>query len=270
MGYCRLIMAIQDRTAAVDPGRISRDPLPGSRKVHVEGSLPGVRVPMREVASRRRRAPGRAAGARRAIAPFVLYDTSGPFTDPDVAIDLRRGLAPLRLDWIDGARRHRASDGASLARSRAPATATRASPRCASAHARPCCAQSPAGASPRCTTPGAARSRRRWSSSRSARASARSSGLQARPPGPLAPHPRRELRRRPAGADHAGVRARRGRARPRDHPRQHQPSRARADGDRPQLPGQDQREHRQQRGHVARSRRKSRSWCGRCAGAPTP
>ncbi len=44
---------------------------------------------------------------------------------------------------------------------------------------------------------------------------------------------------------HARVRARRGRARPRHHPGQHQPRRARADGDRPQLPGQDQRQHRQ-------------------------
>jgi phosphomethylpyrimidine synthase len=81
--------------------RVTRDPLPGSRKVYVAGTLPGVRVPMREV----RQSPTRSTGAGGAAVleenpPITLYDTSGPFTDPDVAIDLRRGLAALRLDWI--------------------------------------------------------------------------------------------------------------------------------------------------------------------------
>ena len=49
---------------------------------------------------------------------------------------------------------------------------------------------------------------------------------------------------------HAGVRARRDRARPRHHPVQHQPRRARADDHRPQLPGQDQRQHRQLGRHL--------------------
>ena len=61
---------------------------------------------------------------------------------------------------------------------------------------------------------------------------------------------RRELRRLGAAVHHAGVRARRDRARPRHHPVQHQPRRARADGDRPQLPHQDQRQHRQLRRHL--------------------
>ena len=89
-----------------------------------------------------------------------------------------------------------------------------------------------------CTTPAAARSRRRWSSSPRARAC---------PPSSCA----------------------RGRARPRHHPRQHQPPRARADDHRPQLPGEDQRQHRQLRGRARRSRRRSRSCAGRPAGAPT-
>jgi len=61
---------------------------------------------------------------------------------------------------------------------------------------------------------------------------------------------------------HARVRARRGRARPRHHPRQHQPRRTRADGDRPQLPGQGQRQHRQTAPSAPASPRKSRRWCG--------
>ena len=61
----------------------------------------------------------------------------------------------------------------------------------------------------------------------------------------------------------------RDRARPRHHPGQHQPSRNRADDHRPQLPDQGQRQYRQQRRHLAAWPRKSTSWSGRSAGAPT-
>ena len=96
--------------------RLTRDPLPGSRKTYVLGSLPGVRVPMREV----RQSPTRSTGPGGAAVleenpPITLYDTSGPFTDPDVAIDLRRGLAPLRLEWITARGDVTASDGPSSA-----------------------------------------------------------------------------------------------------------------------------------------------------------
>ena len=65
----------------------------------------------------------------------------------------------------------------------------------------------------------------------------------------------RRLRGQPMGAQHprahhARIRARRSGARPRHHPGQHQPPRDRADGDRPQLPRQDQRQHRQLGGHL--------------------
>jgi phosphomethylpyrimidine synthase len=72
-------------------------PIPGSRKVHVEGSRPDVRVPMREVALAATPRIGQAAEAN---APFCIYDTSGPYTDPDTTIDLAAGLAPLRARWI--------------------------------------------------------------------------------------------------------------------------------------------------------------------------
>jgi phosphomethylpyrimidine synthase len=83
------------------PSLLSRDPLPGSRKVYVDGARAGVRVPMREI----RQSPTRASARDGAVVleenpPVSVYDTSGPYTDPDVAIDVRRGLPPLRLDWI--------------------------------------------------------------------------------------------------------------------------------------------------------------------------
>ncbi|PDO09733.1 MAG: phosphomethylpyrimidine synthase ThiC [Candidatus Reconcilbacillus cellulovorans] len=70
---------------------------PGSRKVYVVGSRPDIRVPMREIAQ----SPTRTADGREIPNPPIrVYDTSGPYTDPDVRTDIRRGLPPHRLNWI--------------------------------------------------------------------------------------------------------------------------------------------------------------------------
>src|SRR5439155_1238847 len=61
-----------------------------SQKVYLTGSRPDLRVPIREIAL---------SGGN---PPVRLYDTSGPYTDPDAQIDLKRGLPPLRLAWILG------------------------------------------------------------------------------------------------------------------------------------------------------------------------
>src|SRR5216110_944721 len=61
-----------------------------ARKIYLTGSRPDLRVPMREIAL---------SGGN---PPLRLYDTSGPYTDPDAQIDLKRGLPPLRLAWILG------------------------------------------------------------------------------------------------------------------------------------------------------------------------
>ncbi|TLY24848.1 MAG: phosphomethylpyrimidine synthase ThiC [Nitrospirae bacterium] len=77
---------------------ITTQPFPASRKVYIEGDKPGVRVPMREI----RLAPTKSfkSSAVEENAPLLVYDTSGPYTDPDVTIDIRRGLSPLRLAWV--------------------------------------------------------------------------------------------------------------------------------------------------------------------------
>src|SRR4051794_21205403 len=69
-------------TAHVDEAAIQ--PLPSSKKVYV-GTL---RVPMREIAQ---------TGGN---PPIAVYDTSGPYTDPDARIDIRSGLSALREAWI--------------------------------------------------------------------------------------------------------------------------------------------------------------------------
>jgi phosphomethylpyrimidine synthase len=79
---------------------ITTQPFPASRKIYIEGSRASIRVPMREI----RLTPTKSfkSGAVEENAPFLIYDTSGPYTDPAVGIDIRRGLAPLRQEWIIG------------------------------------------------------------------------------------------------------------------------------------------------------------------------
>jgi phosphomethylpyrimidine synthase len=71
-------------------------PIAGSRKVHVTGSRPDLRVPMREIVLSD---TPRVFGAE-PNAPFTTYDTSGPYTDPEASIDLTAGLPALRAAWI--------------------------------------------------------------------------------------------------------------------------------------------------------------------------
>ncbi|MFS8063592.1 MAG: phosphomethylpyrimidine synthase ThiC, partial [Luteimonas sp.] len=71
-------------------------PIPGSRKIHVPGSRADLRVPMREVVQSQ--TPTIFGGEDNP--PITVYDTSGPYSDPGVQIDLASGLAPLRAQWI--------------------------------------------------------------------------------------------------------------------------------------------------------------------------
>ncbi|WP_286788332.1 MULTISPECIES: phosphomethylpyrimidine synthase ThiC [unclassified Pseudomonas] len=77
--------------------RQSTQPFPNSRKVYLTGSRPDIRVPVREI----RLADTPTAFGGEKNAPVFVYDTSGPYTDPDVRIDLRKGLPDVRSRWID-------------------------------------------------------------------------------------------------------------------------------------------------------------------------
>ncbi|RMF19820.1 MAG: phosphomethylpyrimidine synthase ThiC, partial [Gammaproteobacteria bacterium] len=81
--------------ARVDEAAIQ--PLPNSRKVYVEGSRPDIRVPFRRIELSD--TPTSLGGE--ANPDVYVYDTSGPYTDPGVQIDLRKGLPRLRERWID-------------------------------------------------------------------------------------------------------------------------------------------------------------------------
>ena len=81
-------------TAQVD--RAAIQPLPKSRKLYIEGSRADLRVPVREIAQ----SETSASFGAEPNPPILVYDTSGPYTDPTVKIDIRSGLAPLRARWI--------------------------------------------------------------------------------------------------------------------------------------------------------------------------
>jgi phosphomethylpyrimidine synthase len=81
-------------TATVDEAAIQ--PLPKSRKIYVQGSRPDIRVPMREISQ----SDTQASFGGEKNPPVYVYDTSGPYTDPDVAIDIRSGLPCPRTPWI--------------------------------------------------------------------------------------------------------------------------------------------------------------------------
>ncbi|KIL04013.1 thiamine biosynthesis protein ThiC [Stutzerimonas stutzeri] len=82
-------------SAQVDQQSIQ--PFPRSHKVYVQGSRPDIRVPMREISLD---VTPTAFGGE-INAPVTVYDTSGPYTDPNVTIDVRKGLADVRSAWIE-------------------------------------------------------------------------------------------------------------------------------------------------------------------------
>src|SRR5258708_39922683 len=70
---------------------VSTGPLPASRKVYVPGILhPAIRVPLREIDL----SPSAKEPAVR------VYDSSGPYTDPNVTTDISAGLPPVPASWI--------------------------------------------------------------------------------------------------------------------------------------------------------------------------
>ena len=78
-------------------------PFPRSRKVYVRGTIhPQVRVPMREISltpAKTDKGPAE-QGPPNKNPTITVYDSSGPYTDPEIRVDRRKGVLPLRLGWI--------------------------------------------------------------------------------------------------------------------------------------------------------------------------
>ncbi|NOY70969.1 MAG: phosphomethylpyrimidine synthase ThiC [Gammaproteobacteria bacterium] len=71
-------------------------PFPGSRKIYVQGQLHDIQVPMRQISLTS--TPTNEGLTENA--PITVYDTSGPYTDPEVEVDLCQGLSRMREPWI--------------------------------------------------------------------------------------------------------------------------------------------------------------------------
>ncbi|MGI4736076.1 MAG: phosphomethylpyrimidine synthase ThiC [Janthinobacterium lividum] len=80
---------------------VERQPLTGSRKIYVPGKLhPNIRVAMREIALADTERKFDFGFPSETNPPVTVYDTSGPYTDPAIEIDLKKGLPRLRESWI--------------------------------------------------------------------------------------------------------------------------------------------------------------------------
>ncbi len=79
--------------AALTKFEVTTGALSGSRKIYAQGSarLMGVNIGLRAIE----------LSPKSGEAPIVVYDTSGPYTDAQEKIDITKGLAPLRANWID-------------------------------------------------------------------------------------------------------------------------------------------------------------------------
>src|SRR5690606_31126658 len=86
---------VLSESAQVDQASVQ--PFTGSQKIYVQGSRPDLRVPMREISL----ADTPTAFGGEKNPPVRVYDTSGPYTDPEVKIDLRHGLPDVRSVWIE-------------------------------------------------------------------------------------------------------------------------------------------------------------------------
>ncbi len=88
--------AVRNDISATESSSIKIDSYPASEKIYVEGSRPDIQVPMRKISLSD--TPVHFGSEKNG--PLYVYDTSGVYTDPNVEIDLQKGLAAIREPWI--------------------------------------------------------------------------------------------------------------------------------------------------------------------------
>ena len=85
-----------NKNKGVEPLALTTTPFPASRKIYIEGTNSGVRVPMREITLTAYSSNGTDSKKK----TFLVYDTSGPYTDTEAQIDIRKGLPSVRSSWL--------------------------------------------------------------------------------------------------------------------------------------------------------------------------
>jgi phosphomethylpyrimidine synthase len=89
------MMKKEDKTPQA--GSITTGAISGSKKVYVPGKIHDIQVAMREISLTPTKL---ASGGEEENLPITVYDTSGPYTDENMVIDVRKGLHRLREKWI--------------------------------------------------------------------------------------------------------------------------------------------------------------------------
>ena len=89
--------AVRNEITSDSGSSIRIDSYPASEKIYIKGSRPDIKVPMRKITLSD--TPVQFGAEKNP--PLYVYDTSGVYTDPNVEIDLHKGLAALRGQWIE-------------------------------------------------------------------------------------------------------------------------------------------------------------------------
>ena len=90
---------MKTKDTAPKEGTISRNPFPNSKKIYVQGDIhPNIQVAMREIALSDTK--DAMTGTLTPNESVTVYDTSGPYTDPNKDIDIHKGIEPIRKQWI--------------------------------------------------------------------------------------------------------------------------------------------------------------------------
>jgi phosphomethylpyrimidine synthase len=77
--------------------RITQEPIPGSKKIYIKGKIHSIEVPMRKISLSSTK---RLDNTSEKNSPLLVYDTSGPYTDPDKQVDVSKGIEKIRAQWI--------------------------------------------------------------------------------------------------------------------------------------------------------------------------
>ena len=96
-----------NKDASLDPSALQS--FANSKKVYIEGSSPDIQVPFREISISD--TPSEFGAEKNA--PVLVYDTSGPYTDPQYKINIQDGLPTLRTKWINDRQDTKVLDGPS-------------------------------------------------------------------------------------------------------------------------------------------------------------
>ena len=81
----------------LSPDNEALEQFPNSKKIYAGGSSSSIKVPMREI----EQTSTQNKDSEEINPPIWVYDTSGPYTDPNQEINLAEGLQPLRREWIE-------------------------------------------------------------------------------------------------------------------------------------------------------------------------